>query len=173
MKFPKMKTRQSNSSPKPETRTFQTVDTSLWKRLEDMTSGFRCLLEHILQGCQHAGSPTSAINELADAGKPRQQPLAKIAQQTLSAAKQETWDDWYHRAVEAGVEEPVAALGKSLICKSTVQGWTAAQQADFGWYDDGQAMIDIALLMPVPAMHTWQHLLESGPAGLPKPSRHH
>ena len=164
MKSPRRKTRHSDALPKPETRTFQTVDTSLWKRLEDMTSGCRCmqfLFEQLIKACQQAGSPTSAIDESADTGKACQIPLARTAQQ-------ETSDDWYRRAVEAGVEVPVAALGKSLICKSTFQGWTAAQQADFGWYDDGQAMIDMALLLPELAMHTWQLLLEAGPEALPQ-----
>ena len=123
MKSPRRKTRHSDALPKPETRTFQTVDTSLWKRLEDMTSGCRCmqfLFEQLIKACQQAGSPTSAIDESADTGKACQIPLARTAQQ-------ETSDDWYRRAVEAGVEVPVAALGKSLICKSTFQGWTAAQ----------------------------------------------
>jgi hypothetical protein len=75
------------------------------------------------------------------------------------------WDDWQEWALEDGVEEDLAALGRSLIREADQHNWPRKLQVECGWADSGKAMIELALTKPEEAQKRWQHLLDTDGGG--------
>ena len=70
------------------------------------------------------------------------------------------WDLWYARAMEEGVEEELAALGRSVIGAAREQLWDEDVRAECGWMDEGDAMLDLATYAPDRAETHWRALLD-------------
>jgi len=70
------------------------------------------------------------------------------------------WERWFERALEQGVDEDLASLGRSLICEAHMQGWEPDRRAECGWFDDGEQMLELALLTPEHAQAHWRALLD-------------
>jgi hypothetical protein len=70
------------------------------------------------------------------------------------------WDDWSGRATAAGVPDELVALGTELIRASVLQAWSEELRAECGHYDEGEAMVDLALAKPDQAAQRWGALLE-------------
>jgi len=77
------------------------------------------------------------------------------------------WDMWQEWAIEDGISEDLAGLGRSVIREADEQGWSEDLQAECGWSDNGAEMIQFALAAPDEARERWEFLLasdgESGP----------
>jgi hypothetical protein len=71
------------------------------------------------------------------------------------------WERWFERAVEEGLEEDLASLGRSLIRVCREQRWDAERRAECGWFDDGEAMLELALVEPEQAEARWRLLLDN------------
>jgi hypothetical protein len=77
-----------------------------------------------------------------------------------SEADEPLWDRWFLRAVEDGVEEDLASLGRSVIRESDAQAWDDERRGECGWFDEGEAMLELALVAPERAQARWSFLLE-------------
>lgn len=76
-------------------------------------------------------------------------------------AKSRPWEDWSKRGTAAGLADDLVALGVELIRVSVLQGWPEELRARCGHYDDGEAMIDLALSDPELATRRWDELLQA------------
>jgi hypothetical protein len=70
------------------------------------------------------------------------------------------WESWLVRALTEGVEEELARLGRAVMREALMQGWSEELQAECGWLDDGQAMLELALDAPTLAAERWNDLLD-------------
>ena len=70
------------------------------------------------------------------------------------------WDRWFDRAIEEGVDEDLASLGRLLIRVCSAQGWDDELRAECGWFDDGEDMLELALVDPEQAGERWSLLLD-------------
>ena len=77
------------------------------------------------------------------------------------------WDAWQQWALEDGVSDDLAGIGRSLIREANQHGWSEDLQTECGWSDSGAEMIQFALGAPDEARERWEFLLasdgESGP----------
>lgn len=69
-----------------------------------------------------------------------------------------TWERWQGWAIEDGVSEDQAALGRTLIREADQHGWSPALQTECGWSDNGHAMLQLSLNAPQDARNRWEHL---------------
>jgi len=70
------------------------------------------------------------------------------------------WERWFERAVEQGLDEELASLGRSLICAAIDQRWQGDRAADSGLLDEGEAMLELALMDADDAAERWRKLLD-------------
>jgi hypothetical protein len=70
------------------------------------------------------------------------------------------WERWFERALEDGVDDDLASLGRSLIREARIQGWHGDRLTECGWLDDGEAMLELALVNPERAGARWRALLD-------------
>jgi len=70
------------------------------------------------------------------------------------------WERWFERALEEGVEQSLARLGRAVIRASAARAWDEELHAECGWLDDGEAMLELALLEGERAEARWRFLLE-------------
>ena len=71
------------------------------------------------------------------------------------------WDHWHAWALEDGVPEDLAALGRHLIREADQHGWERDLQEECGWADSGAAMILLALNQPDQARQRWEYLMDT------------
>lgn len=69
------------------------------------------------------------------------------------------WESWYERAVDAGVDVELAALGSELMREAWAKRWDDTRAAASGWLDDGEAMLELACRDPDAAANRWRELL--------------
>jgi hypothetical protein len=79
---------------------------------------------------------------------------------TLPDPADPLWERWFERAIEQGLDEDLASLGRSLICEAHMQRWDPERRAECGWFDDGEEMLELALLDPEHAQARWRALLD-------------
>ena len=72
------------------------------------------------------------------------------------------WERWFDQALEQGVEDDLASLGRSVIREAKMLSWGVEREAECGWLDDGEAMLELALVDPDRARASWQALLDDG-----------
>jgi hypothetical protein len=72
------------------------------------------------------------------------------------------WERWYDRALEAGVADELAVLGRSLMREAWQRGYRGEQAAECGWLDDGEAMLELARSRPRQAASAWRRILDRG-----------
>jgi hypothetical protein len=72
------------------------------------------------------------------------------------------WERWFDEALEQGVEDDLASLGRSVIREAKMLSWGVEREAECGWLDDGEAMLELALVDPDRARAAWQALLDDG-----------
>jgi hypothetical protein len=70
------------------------------------------------------------------------------------------WEGWFERAMEAGVDEDLASLGRSLMREARMQRWHGERLSECGWLDDGEAMLELAVVDPERAGARWRALLD-------------
>jgi hypothetical protein len=68
------------------------------------------------------------------------------------------WDKWERKALAAGVDKDLAALGRSVYREADMHDWAGYLKRECGWADEGQAMIELALSNPQQAEERWRHL---------------
>jgi hypothetical protein len=71
------------------------------------------------------------------------------------------WDFWEKRAVARGVPGELANLGRAVMREADQHMWEPLLQALCGWDDEGQGMIELALIAPEHARFVWQKLLDT------------
>ena len=71
------------------------------------------------------------------------------------------WDDWQAWAIEDGIEEKLAQLGRAVIREASQHNWPEKLKGECGWEDDGADMIRIAKHSPDKARIRWEYLLAS------------
>lgn len=71
------------------------------------------------------------------------------------------WDKWERCALQLGVPEELAMLGRAVYREAYQHSWSEDLQAECGWMDSGRAMIVLALLKPQETRRRWQHLLDT------------
>lgn len=69
------------------------------------------------------------------------------------------WDRWRKKALEAGVEDVLAWLGRDIYRVSYERCWPTDIMRECGWADEGERMIKYALSDPQGARRRWQYLL--------------
>ncbi len=89
--------------------------------------------------------------------------LAESASPSWSNAaepEEPLWERWFERALEEGVDEELASLGRRLMRQARRQRWDRERRAECGWLDQGDAMLELALLDSERARARWQALLD-------------
>lgn len=71
------------------------------------------------------------------------------------------WDRWEERARGAGIEDDLAALGRAVYREAYNHGWDRNLQSECGWSDDGERMLQYALIRPEVMRAWWQYLLDT------------
>lgn len=71
------------------------------------------------------------------------------------------WDHWQAWAVEDGISEELAGLGRAVIREASQNNWTDELKAECGWSDSGESMLHLAKTDPERARIRWGYLLES------------
>jgi hypothetical protein len=71
------------------------------------------------------------------------------------------WDWWEKRALARGVPNELATLGRAVMREADQHLWEPQLQALCGWTDEGEAMIELALIGPGRAYFTWRKLLDT------------
>lgn len=71
------------------------------------------------------------------------------------------WDKWERCALQLGVLEELAMLGRAVYREAYQHSWSEDLQAECGWMDGGRAMIVLALLKPQESQRRWRYLLDS------------
>jgi hypothetical protein len=78
------------------------------------------------------------------------------------------WDRWQARAIAAGVDSKLAAVGRLLMREADQHSWPIDLQAECGWPDvdgahgdEGDRLIRRALDDPEGARELWQELLDT------------
>ena len=74
---------------------------------------------------------------------------------------QYVWDRWQAQALEAGLSQDLAGLGRAVMREAVHHAWTVELKASCGWRDNGQAMRAWALRDGAAAAQRWRHLLET------------
>jgi hypothetical protein len=70
------------------------------------------------------------------------------------------WERWYERAIEEGVDEELASLGRNVMRMAFDRLWDEELRAECGLLDEGEAMLDLAMYAPDRAEVHWRTLLE-------------
>jgi len=76
------------------------------------------------------------------------------------ATSDPAWERWFERALEQGVGEELAGLGRALMREASEASWADDQAAEGGLFDEGEGMLELALLHPELAQARWQALIE-------------
>jgi hypothetical protein len=71
------------------------------------------------------------------------------------------WDNWEKDALDAGVPDELASLGRATMREAYQHDWEDDLKSLCGWYDQGRRMIQLALRSPEKARTRWEQLLES------------
>ena len=71
------------------------------------------------------------------------------------------WDFWEKRALARGVPPELANLGRAVMREADQHLWEPLLQAICGWEDEGEGMIELALIAPKHARFVWQKLLDT------------
>jgi len=71
------------------------------------------------------------------------------------------WDDWKSWAMDRGVPNDLAVLGRAVIREAYQHGWPDRLKSLCGWRDNGQRMVKLALRSPETARRRWQQLLDT------------
>ena len=69
------------------------------------------------------------------------------------------WDHWQRIALERGVPEELATLGRSLMREASQHSWGERLRSICGWNDEGRRMISLALRSPKTARQRWSWLM--------------
>lgn len=80
-------------------------------------------------------------------------------------AEEPLWERWFERAVEEGVDEELAMLGRAVIRSARSARVEADHRAECGWSDEGDAMLELALEDADGADEHWRRLLDVAVAG--------
>ena len=70
------------------------------------------------------------------------------------------WERWFERALEHGVDEALAGLGRALMREASDARWSDERAADGGLLDEGEGMLELALNHPDHAELRWHTLLD-------------
>ncbi len=68
------------------------------------------------------------------------------------------WDRWEKSALQAGVSDKLANLGRSVFREAFQHDWPDDAKVECGWLDGGQTMILQALAFPEAAEARWSYL---------------
>lgn len=71
------------------------------------------------------------------------------------------WDVWQTNALESELTEELAVLGRAVMREAAQHNWRPQLQAECGWNDEGEAMLELALSEPKQAAELWEHLLRT------------
>lgn len=71
------------------------------------------------------------------------------------------WDTWQTRALEAGISEDLAGLGRAVYREAYQHSWNEELTTECGWDDDGDEMLELAIASPDKADERWTHLLRT------------
>ena len=90
-----------------------------------------------------------------------QESLAVLRAQGFCVYGQYPWDYWQRMALERGVPEELATLGRSLMREADQHAWGERLRSICGWNDEGRRMIALALRSPKTARQSWSWLMET------------
>ncbi len=71
------------------------------------------------------------------------------------------WDQWEQKAAAAGIDEELAGLGRTVYREAYNHAWGEELQAECGWSDGGDALLELALHKPDLARERWEYLLKT------------
>ena len=71
------------------------------------------------------------------------------------------WDRWQAEALQAGLSDELAQLGRAVMREAVQHDWSPVLQRECGWHDRGQVMLIQALHHGETTAQRWQHLLET------------
>ena len=70
------------------------------------------------------------------------------------------WDFWKSHALDLGVAEDLAELGKSIMRDAYLERWPEESLGECGWWDDGFGMLAQAQKNPQETRNRWTALLK-------------
>ena len=71
------------------------------------------------------------------------------------------WDRWYRRALDGGLDETLAGLGRAVFREAEQHCWDDELRGECGWADGGAAMLMAAQQHPDPTSERWTYLMET------------
>ena len=84
------------------------------------------------------------------------------------------WDFWKSHALDLGVAEDLAELGKSIMRDAYLERWPEESLGECGWWDDGFGMLAQAQKNPQETRERWTAMLRRygrRRAAIPMPAR--
>ena len=87
--------------------------------------------------------------------------LAVLNGQGFCVCGQYPWDYWQQMAVQRGVPEELATLGRSVMREASQHAWGERLRSLCGWNDEGRRMIALALRSPKTARQRWSWLMDT------------
>lgn len=109
----------------------------------------------LLQGGRSLGDLLAAV---PDSGPV---PADELARLRPDAAGRYAWDRWQAEALEAGLSQDLAQLGRAVMREAVQHAWSEEHQRECGWRDQGQVMLVQALQHGETTAQRWRHLLET------------
>ena len=85
--------------------------------------------------------------------------LDVLSTQGFCVYGQYPWDYWQRMALERGVSEELATLGRSVMREASQHAWGERLRSLCGWNDEGRCMIALALRSPETARQRWSWLM--------------
>ena len=90
-----------------------------------------------------------------------QESLDVLGRQGFCVYGKYPWDHWQRMALERGVSEELATLGRSVMREASQHAWGEMLRSLCGWNDEGRRMIALALRSPKTARQRWGWLMET------------
>lgn len=84
-----------------------------------------------------------------------------VAPSEIIPPGENAWDHWQVWALEAGIADELAQLGRAVIREAYQHNWPETLKAECGWFDSGQEMLRLAKTDPERAEARWRHLLST------------
>lgn len=127
-----------------------------WEDLLETLQNYR--LERIGLESWLDGEIAQLQRETAGTGATSHDDLSRLRPDTAGAY---AWDRWEAQALAAGLGKDLAGLGRAVMREAVQHSWEPALQAECGWNDAGQAMLELALRDSQAAEERWDYLLHT------------
>jgi len=119
------------------------------------------MVQKVQKSCKSSLTGFDGGEPGADLLAAHRQALEILRSQHFCTYGQYPWDFWEKRALARGVPGELANLGRAVMREADQHMWEPLLQALCGWEDEGEGMIELALMAPKHARFVWEKLLDT------------